>query len=261
MLLTCNIGNTNINIGLFKQDELLFHANLATTRERSSDEYAILINGLLSMHGISASDIAGIALSSVVRPLNDIILSAVKKLTDIRPLLVGPGVKTGLNIKTDIPSQLGADIVANSVAASEIASVPLVVLALGTATTLTGINVDGELCGVMICPGVSSSVDALSAHAAELPRVALEKPGKLLGKNTIESMVSGVINGHAAMIEGLLQRISEAWSADHLTVVATGEHAEKIIPYIKSEHRIIFEPYLTLIGLKKIYHLSRKRKI
>lgn len=260
MLMACNIGNTNIMLGLFAEDELVFQANLATTRERSPDEYAILLNGLLDMRKISPAQIEGVAIASVVRPLNDVIAAAIGRLCDVDPLIVGPGVKTGLNIKTDIPSQIGADIVANSVAASDLAGNPLVVLAMGTATTLTGINAAGELSGVMICPGVGSSMDALSAQAAELPRVALERPRNLLGRNTVDSMVSGIINGNAAMIEGLLQRVATEWDVDRLTVVATGGYAAKIIPFIHSGHRIIHEPDLALFGLKKIYNLSRRRK-
>lgn len=260
MLLACDIGNTNISIGVFTDDDIVFHSKIATVYDKSADEYAILLKGILSMYGMAAADIDGAVLSSVVRPLNDKIIAAVVKLTRITPLMVGPGVKTGLNIKTDIPSQIGADIVANAVAAAAIADFPIIVVALGTATTLTGINSDGELCGVLICPGVSSSLKALSAHAAELPQVALEKPKGLFGKNTIDAMVSGIVFGNASMIEGLLDRFSAEWDELSLTVVVTGGHADSILPYINSDHKIMHEPNLTLFGLKKIYQLSRRHK-
>lgn len=178
----------------------------------------------------------------------------------VKPLLVGPGVKTGLNIKTDIPSQMGADIVANAVAATSLEKCPMVILDFGTATTLTAINENGELCGVLIYPGVRSSLNALSSQAAELPGISLDSPKALLGKNTIDSMVSGIIYGNASMIDGLLDRIAEEWTAKELTVIAAGGLADRIISYCKSGHKIQFVPNLTLLGLKKIYHLSYRHK-
>jgi len=256
MLFTCNIENSNIFFGVFDGDTLLFDSQISAKCEKSADEYAILINGVFAMHRVALSSVDGAVISSVVRPLNAAMSQVIEKLMHVKPLLVGPGVKTGLNIKTDIPSQVGADIVANAVAAVSIGKGPMVFLDFGTATTMTGINENGELCGVLIYPGVRASLDALSAHAAELPSIALDSPKSILGKNTADSMLNGIIYGNASMIDGLLDRIAEEWNTAELTVIATGELADKIIPYCRCSHKIQYEPHLTLMGLKRIYYLN-----
>lgn len=260
MLFACDIGNTNISFGVFDGDTMVFNSKIATSYDKSIDEYAILISGVFAMYHVALSSVNGAIISSVVRPLNSTISLAVEKLVQIKPLLVGPGVKNGLNIKTEIPSQLGADIVANAVAATSLDTCPMVVLDFGTATTLTGMNEHGELCGVLICPGVRSSLDALSAHAAELPRISLDKPRVLLGKNTNDSMLSGIVYGNASMVDGLLDRIAEEWGAKELTVIATGGLADIILPYCRGGHKIHFEPNLTLLGLKKVYDVNNRHK-
>ena len=260
MLLTCNIGNTNIAFGLFDDDKKLFHAKIATVSVKTADEYAILLLGLLDMYHVRPDAIDGAIIASVVRPLNAVITEAIYKLTGVDSLQVGPGVKTGLNIKTEIPSQLGADIVANCVAAGMMADYPLVVLSMGTATTLTAMNERGELSGVMICPGLDESLQMLSARTAELPMVALDRPKSLLGKNTVDAMVSGVVHGHTAMIEGLLSRIKDSWQVDQITVVAGGAYADHVLALIDPACQIIHEPDLTILGLKKIYALSKRRR-
>lgn len=260
MLFACDIGNTNISFGVFDGDTMVFDSKIATSYEKSVDEYAILVSGVFAMYHVALSAIDGAIISSVVRPLNSTLSHAVEKITLIKPLLVGPGVKSGLNIKTDIPSQMGADIVANAVAATSLEKCPMVILDLGTATTLTAINGLGELCGVLIYPGVRSSLDALSAQAAELPRISLDKPRVLLGKNTIDSMVSGSVYGNASMIDGLLDRIAEEWGTKELTVIATGGLADVILPYCRCGHKIHVEPNLTLLGLKKIYDVNYRHK-
>ena len=261
MLFACTIENADIELGVFNGDRLTCKARLATSRERSADEYAILLNSIFQMNRITPSSINGVIIASVVRPLNDTICEAIEKLMHIKPLIVGPGVKTGLNIKTDIPSQVGADIVANAVAAAMMAKRPLVIIDFGTATTMTGINAAGELSGVLIGPGVQTSLDALSERAAELPCVALDNPGALFGKNTNESMTSGFVFGTAAMIDGLLDRIAKLWNTENLTIVATGRLAEKIIPHCTGGRTIRHEPNLALQGLRLIHQLNDRRKI
>jgi type III pantothenate kinase len=260
MLFACSIENASILLGVFDGDRLLFHSKIAAFAGKNVDEYAILIDGIFSMYHVSLSSIDSAIISSVVRPLNATMTQIIEKLMHVKPLLVGPGVKTGLNIKTDIPSQVGADIVANAVAAASLTKSPMVFIDFGTATTLTGINKNGELCGVLICPGVRSSLDALSAHAAELPSIALEIPKILLGKNTVDSMVSGIIYGNASLVDGLLERIAQEWNTPELTVIATGELADKIVPYCRGNFRIQYEPHLTLLGLRIIYHLNDRHK-
>ncbi len=265
MLLACSIENANVSIGVFDGDRLVLDARLATVRERTADEYAILLSGIFAMNQLTPAAVDAAILASVVRPLSMTISRAIEQLTGVRPLQVGPGLKTGLNIKTDIPSQLGADIVANAVAAITLAAGPLVFIDFGTATTLTAINEKGELCGVLICPGLRTGLDALSSRAAELPAVALETPRALLGRNTIESMTSGVVLGHAAMVDGLLDRIAADWGhgdpADPpLTVIATGELAERVIPHCRSRHRIEAVSGLSLLGLKRIHQLNQRHR-
>jgi type III pantothenate kinase len=260
VLLTCNIQNTVISFGVFDDETLVFCSQVTTCRDKSADEYAILINSLFAMNGLSLEVVDGAIIASVVRPLSGVISQAIEKLTAIKPQLIGPGMKTGLSIKTDIPSQVGADIVANAVAAVALARCPLVILDFSTATTLTGLNASGELCGVLIHPGVRSSLDALSAHAAELPSVALDNPRQLLGKNTIDSMVGGVIYGNAAMIDGLLDRIAQEWQTDAISVVATGDYAEAVIGHCRSRFAIQFIPNLAHYGLRRIYNLNSRTR-
>lgn len=258
MLMALSIENSQIFLGVFAGDKLLFNAQVATNRDQTDDEYAILLQGVLSMHQINRQSFSGAIVASVVRPLTAVIIRAIQKLTGIVPLLLGPGIKTGLNIRTDIPSQVGADIVANAVAAMQMAKVPLIVLAFGTATTLTGLSAAGELTGVLIYPGVRASLDSLSSQTADLPSIAPDKPKSVLGKNTIDAMVSGIIYGNAAMVDGLLDRIAAEWNTKSLTVIATGQLAETIIPYCRSRHDLCYEPNLTLLGLKHIYRLNSR---
>ncbi len=260
MLLTVSIENTFISFGVFSGNELVMEAQVATNEGRSIDEYAILLSGMLTMNGISCLDIDGAIISSVVRPLNDVLRRAIEKLTGVLPLMLGPGVKTGLSLKTDFPAQLGGDLVANAVASIALIKPPFVILDLGTATTLTGIDQKGELCGVIICPGAVSALSALSLQTAELPRIAVDTPRDLLGKNTNDSMTSGIVYGHAAMIDGLLDRIAEAWDTDDLKVIATGELTGKILPYSKRSGKIVTEPHLTLTGLMRIYSLNSRNR-
>lgn len=260
MLFVCAIENTNIAVGIMRGEQLLFDARIATACERSADEYALIIANLLALHEIDRKAIRGAIIASVVRPLGALLSQAVEQLLQIKPLTLGPGLKTGLNIKTDIPSQVGADIVANAVGALALAESPLVFVDFGTATTVTGINDKGELSGVMICPGIRSSLDALSEHAAELPSIALDTPRHLFGKNTIDAMISGVVLGHASMVDGLLDRVSEAWNNRNLTIIATGTHAGTVIPHCRHADQIRLEPHLAFRGLRRIYGLNDRHQ-
>lgn len=252
----CAIENAMISLGVFYQDKLIFNASIAADFAKSADEYAITLSGLFALRGVSAAKIKNAIIASVVRPLNEPIIQAIEQLMLVNPLIVGPGVKTGLDIKTDIPSQVGADIVANAVGAQMKGKNPMVVLDFGTATTLAGINEAGALCGVLICPGIRSSLDALSSRAAELPSIALDKPKRLFGKNTNDSMVNGIILGHAAMVDGLLDRIDETWNNKTSTVIATGGYAQKILPFCHTRHTILYDSNLSLFGLKRILDLN-----
>jgi type III pantothenate kinase len=258
MLFAFSIENTDIHLGVFDGDVLVFDSRVAASLERSADEYAILFQNIFSMYGVSVDAIDAAVFSSVVRPLSHRVGSAVEKLTREKPLQVGPGVRTGLSIRTEIASQVGADIVANAVAAASLVPSPMVFVDFGTATTLTGINGNGELCGVLICPGTRTSLEALSAGAAELPRIAVDNPRGLFGKNTIDSMTNGIVYGQAAMVDGLLARIAEEWCLADLTVLATGEWADRVVPHCRRKEGIRLVPELTLLGLKRIHEMNSR---
>lgn len=260
MLLVCNIGNRHLTFGAFREQALCFSATISAVPDRSSDELAVLFDQITRMHGYEMADFTGAILASVVRPLQHIVSRMIEQVLRIRPLIVGPGIRTGLSIRTDIPSQLGADIVANTVAALKSDSGPLTVIALGTATTVTGVNADGDLIGVLIAPGVASSLDTLSHSAAELPRIALEPPRQLLGRNTIDAMTSGLIYGQAAMVDGLIQRIADEWALERLPVILTGRHAPEILPYLRTGQPLRHEPDLTLTGLQLIWQMNQRTK-
>ncbi len=260
MLLACSIENSGIQIGAFNQDDLMFTAHLAASRNRTADEYALLLSNLLNLHQIKPDQFNSAILASVVRPLDARISRAIELLTGICPTRVGPGIKTGLNIRTDIPSQVGADIVTHTVAAAALTNPPLVVIDFGTATTLAGINASGDLEGVLIGPGIQTSLDALSAGAAELPEISLGTPGAIFGKNTHESITSGFIYGAAGMVDGWLERVKNHWGAENLSVIATGHLAETIMPYCTSGQDIRYEPHLALLGLKLIHRLNERRQ-
>ncbi len=260
MLFVCDIGNSSIKTGVYNDDKLLFRSVFSSVDHRTADDMAVLIKGAFSMHGVDPALVDGAVIASVVRPLTSTAAAAIELLMHVKPLIVGPGVKTGLNIKTDIPSQLGADIAAGAVGAQIMRPQPQVIISMGTATTLTSINDQGELCGVLIVPGIGISLAALAENAAELPLSGLNPPTILLGRNTADSMNSGIIFGNASMLDGLLDRISSEWKQDTLDVIATGAYAEMVLPYMISGHRIKYEANLTLLGLKRIYQLNNKKK-
>jgi type III pantothenate kinase len=258
MLFAFSIENTAIHLGAFDGDALVFDSRVSTSHERTVDEYAVLFRDIFSLYGASVGSIEAAVFSSVVRPLSQRIARAVEKVLHVKPLQVGPGVRTGLDIRTEIASQVGADIVANAVASIALAPPPVVFVDFGTATTMTGINENGELCGVLICPGVRTSLEALSAGAAELPRIAVDGPKGLFGRNTVDSMTNGLAYGHAAMVDGLLDRIAEEWSRKEPAVFATGEWAEAVVPHCRRREGIRVVPELTLLGLKRIHETNAR---
>lgn len=260
MLFVCDIGNSSIKAGVYDGERLLFRSVFSAVERRTADDLAVLLRGSFAMHGLDPALIEGAIIASVVRPLTAIAAAAIELLMHVKPLVVGPGVKTGLNIKTDIPSQLGADIAACAVGALSMRPQPQIIISMGTATTFSGINSQSELCGVLIIPGIGISADALAENAAELPRAGLTAPTGLLGRNTFESMNSGIIYGNASMIDGLLNRIAAEWQQEALEVVVTGAYAELVLPYLLSNHRFSFVENLSLQGLKRIYQLNSKNK-
>ncbi len=254
MILAIDVGNTNTVIGGFEGDELRFTVRVSTDQTQTSDEYALKLQGMFSMHDIHAKQIEGSIISSVVPVLSPILQQAVEQLTGHRPLLVGSGLKTGLNIRIDNPGQLGSDLVVDAIAASHCYQKPILIFDMGTATTLSIVDGKGNYIGGMIMPGIRLAMDALSASTSQLPRIDLTPPKQMIGTNTVECMQSGAIYGNAAMIDGIIDRM-EQQLGEKSTVVATGGMVKTVIPYCR--HEIISDETLMLRGLKILYEKNR----
>lgn len=251
MVLCIDIGNSNIVLGGFDNDKLMFVARISTNMQKTQDEYACTVLDVLSLKNVDSSLIDGCIISSVVPPLNTVVKNAVKAAFGVDSLLVGPGVKTGLGIHCDNPSSVGSDIVCTCVAASNLYGSPCLVIDMGTATKMSVIDKSGTFIGVSIIPGVIMGLTALSAGTAQLPQISLEAPNSLIGKNTADSMKSGVVYGNASLIDGMIDRFCEQ-TGEKLTVIATGGIAKTITAYCK--HDIISDENLILEGLNIIYN-------
>ena len=249
MVLTIDIGNTNINFGLFQGDMLQMGVRLATERQKTEDQFAASFFQLFQMHNVEPKEIAGTIISSVVPEITSSVKHAIERLTAKKVLVLSPGVKTGLNILIDNPAQLGADLAAGAVGASAYYTLPAFVVDLGTATKIYAIDEKGFR-GCMIAPGVAISLKALTDTSSLLPTISLEPPKKACGTNSIESMQSGVILGTAAMIDGLLDRFAAELGAPK-TILSTGGLSAFITPVCR--HEITYDSDLVLKGLKKIY--------
>ena len=255
MLLAIDIGNTNIVIGCMENDEIVFKARIATDRTRTSDQYGVEIKNMLEAFGTSLEQIDDCIISSVVPPVFNSVKTGVIKVLGKQPMVVGPGLKTGLNIHMDVPSQVGSDRIVIAVAALAEYKAPLILMDLGTATTIEVVEPDNLYVGGVIFPGVRVSLDALTSRAAQLPGISLEQPKKVIGKNTVDCMRSGMMYGTAAMIDGMVERIEEELGHS-ATVVATGGLAQFITPLCKRE--IILEKDLLLKGLNIIYKKNKR---
>ncbi|WP_250277639.1 type III pantothenate kinase [[Clostridium] colinum] len=250
MLLAIDIGNTNIVLGGIDKNNIYFIARLYTEKKLSYDQYTIQIKNMLDIYNINIENIDDCIISSVVPPVLDAIVQAVKILIKKDPIIVGPGIKTGLNILMDNPAQLGSDLVVNSVACLNQFKPPLIIIDMGTATTISVIDKNKNYIGGCIIPGVKISLNALSGMTAQLPHISLDEPKKTIGTNTIDCMKSGIVLGSASMIDGMIERIEEDLGYKS-TVVATGGIANHIIPFCKKE--IIYDDDLLLKGLYNIY--------
>lgn len=249
MILTIDIGNTNINLGLFQEDTLCLSARMATERDKTEDQFAAEFYQFFQMHTLVPSEFSGSIISSVVPEITTSVKHAVERLTNQKVLVLSPGVKTGLNILIDNPAQLGADLAAGAVGASANYPLPAFVIDLGTATKIYAIDEKGFR-GCMIAPGVVISLKALTDTSSLLPTISLEPPKKACGTNSIESMQSGIILGTAAMVDGLLERFDEELGTPKV-ILATGGLSSYIMPVCK--HEITYDSHLVLKGLKKIY--------
>ena len=255
MLLAIDIGNTNLVIGCIRDDEILFKMRIATDRTRTSDQYGVEIKNMIETFGVKVSDISDCIISSVVPPVFNSVRTGLIKVLGKQPMVVGPGLKTGLNIHMDVPSQVGSDRIVIAVAALAQFKAPLVLMDLGTATTIEVVEPDNRYMGGVIVPGVKVSLDALTSRASQLPGISLDQPKSVIGKNTVDCMRSGMMYGTAAMIDGLVDRIQEELGHPS-TLVATGGMAQFIAPLCK--HEIILDKDLLLKGLNIIYKKNKR---
>ena len=254
MLLAIDIGNTNVTLGAYNDTALAFTAPLATDVRMTADQYAIEIKNILSLHGLAHENIEDCIIASVVPTVGSAIARAVSMLCDIVPLELGPGIKTGLNIKIDNPAQLGADLVAGAVGAITEYTLPCIIIDMGTATTISVINSKGQFLGGAIAAGVRLTLKALSENTSQLPSINISAPESVIGTNTVDCMRSGLVFGAAAMIDGLIEKMTI--ELDEIpTIVATGGLSKEIIAHCKSD--IIYNENLLLDGLREIYERNK----
>lgn len=257
MILTIDVGNTNVVLASVENGKVLSRSRLATRRNDPANDYALKMRQSFELDGIDYESFEGAIMSSVVPQVNMPIRDAVKKLTGLDCLVVGAGIKTGVNIKIDDPGTLGADLITGAVGAAACIKLPAIVVDMGTATTLTLVDKSGAFCGGAIAPGVEISLGALVSGASLLHNIAIEAPEKCIGTNTVDCMKSGVVLGAAAMVDGLIDRM-EAEVGEPVSVIATGGIAGCVIPYCRREMK--YEPDLLLKGLEIMYYKNVKHK-
>ena len=256
MILTIDIGNSNIVLGGVKDDQIVFEARLRTEATKTSDQYCVDLKILMEVYGVSNKDIEGTIIASVVPQVLNSMRTAIQKLTGKVPLVVGPGLKTGLNILLENPGQTGADLVVADVAALREHKPPLIVVDMGTATTMSVLDKNGAHIGGCIIPGVKISMDALTDRTALLPGLQLDQPKKAIGRNTIDAMRSGIMMGAACMLDGMVERMEEELGCK-TTVIITGGIAKFIAPMCKTP--MIYDKDLLIKGLAALYR-DNKRK-
>jgi type III pantothenate kinase len=250
MILTIEIGNSTITLGGMEGEEIRFECRINTDRVKTSDTYCIDLKTLFEIYGIDLNAIEGVIISSVVPQVLNSVRTAIRKLLNTEPLVVGPGIKTGLDIRLENPGQMGSDLVAADVAALAEHKPPLIVIDMGTATTMTVLDPNGAHLGGCVCPGVKISLDALTGKTSLLPGIQLDSPKQALGRNTADAMRSGIMFGTAAMLDGMIDRFMEETGWE-FTIVATGGMAKRIVPLCR--HKIIYDRHLIIKGLAKLY--------
>ena len=256
MILAIDIGNTNVTIGAFEGEECIFVSRLFTDKSKTADEYACDFCNIFALNNVKGSVFSGCVISNVVPEIASAVEEACEKVTGKTPVVLGPGVKTGLNILSDDPAQLGADIVAGCVAAKEKYPVPSIVIDLGTATKITALDKNGSFVGTVISCGVRVALDALAGNASLLTSVKLKAPKHVIGKNTIDCMQSGAVYGTAAMLDGMIERFEDELDEPVKAIVATGGYAKNIVSNCKNE--VTYDPTLVLDGLRMIYEKNKK---
>ncbi|MGP9039276.1 type III pantothenate kinase [Cytobacillus kochii] len=250
MIFVFDVGNSNMMMGVYQRDELKYHWRIETDRHKTEDEYAMIVKSLFEHEQLSFADIDGIIISSVVPPIMFALERMCEKYFHIKPLVVGPGVKTGLNIKYDNPKEVGADRIVNAVAGIHEYGGPLVIVDFGTATTYCYINEHKQYMGGAIAPGIGISTEALYSRAAKLPRIEIVRPDGIIGKNTVSAMQSGILFGYVGQVEGIVSRMKIQAKEEPL-VIGTGGLASLIAK--ESKVIDIIDPFLTLKGLQLIY--------
>ena len=254
MLLAIDVGNTNIKYGVFDGKKLVASFRAASILSRTADEYGSVLLNLLSDRGIKKSEIDGIIMSSVIPSLNYTICHMCEYFFSIKPLVVGPGIKTGLNVQVESPKQVGADRIVNSVSAYKKYGAPLVVIDFGTATTFNVLDEKGTLIGGVIAPGIKTALDSLVKNTAQLPMIELVSPKSVIAKNTETNMQAGIIFGFAGLVDNILNKIKRELNVADIKVVATGGMGEIIANEVKSIDKV--DRTLTLDGLRMIYELN-----
>ncbi|MGM0370164.1 MAG: type III pantothenate kinase [Bacillota bacterium] len=249
MLLTVDVGNTNTVLGLYEESNLVVDWRISTDKQKTIDEYGILLLNLFSSENLELEAVDKIIISSVVPPIINMLEEVAVRYFGIKPLIVGPGVKTGMEIKVDNPKEVGADRIVNAIAAHELYSGAVVIVDFGTATTFCAVSNDGAYLGGSIAPGIDSSADALFSRAAKLPKIELDVPQQVIGKNTHDGLQAGIVYGYIDLVNGLVKRMKEEF-APEAKVVATGGLSDLISPH--AEEIDINHQFLTLEGLRII---------
>lgn len=255
MLLAIDVGNTNIVVALYDKDSLVRNWRMSTDKNKASDEYGVLLLQFLQLESVAAADIEDVIIASVVPTVMHSLNNAVKRYIGCEPMIVGPGIKTGMNIRYDNPRELGADRIVNAVAAVNKYKPPLIIVDFGTATTFCAINKNGDYLGGVIAAGVKISMSALFEKTAKLPKVEIVKPSSVIGRSTISAIQSGAVFGHAGQVDGIARRIKSEIGND-ATVIATGGLAKMIAK--ESQEIDIVDSMLTLDGLKILYDKNKE---
>lgn len=255
MLLVIDVGNTNIVLGIFKGKELLYDWRISTEKDRTSDEYGLLFEQIFKFNNIDIEELEDVIISSVVPPLMHTLPAMSLKYFNIDPLVVGPGVKTGMNIKYDNPKEVGADRIVNAIAAYEKYGGPLIIIDFGTAITFCAISKEGEYLGGAITPGIKISTEALFMRTAKLPKIEIVKPDKVIGTNTTNSIRSGVVYGYIGMVDYIIEKMIEEMGEDKVNVIATGGFSNLIAS--ESKYIKTIDKLLTLEGLRIIFERNK----
>lgn len=258
MIAVFDVGNTNIILGIYHENKLIDFLRLGTDHEKTSDEYSMVIHQFFQYAKLDISDIEDVIISSVVPNIMYSLENVSRKLFNIEPLIIGPGVKTGMNIKYDNPKQVGADRIVNAVAGYEKYGGPLIIVDFGTATTFCLISERGEYIGGAIAPGIKISSDALFEKAAKLPRVELEKPGKVICKDTVSSMQSGIIYGYVGLVNHIISKMKKEIKVKNCKVIATGGLSNLIAS--ETESIDIVDKFISLEGLNIIYERNKEER-